>query len=88
MKEMNAQASRSQTHRAIRAVGVRARCVGVPAVVIQNSVEGLVLAGSEQCLQGLNVPDGVLQDLHFGQPLVRVGICAAFQRLEGLVDFA
>lgn len=75
---MNAQASRSWTHHAIGAVGARARRVGVPAVVLHNGVEGLVLAASEQCLQGLNVADGVPQDLHFGQPLVRVGVCAAF----------
>lgn len=56
--------------------------------MLQNGVEGLVLAASEQCLQGLYVADGVPQDLHFGQPLVRVGTCAALQRFEGLVDFA
>lgn len=80
--------SLKRLYRAIRAVGERARCIGVPAVVLQNGVEGLVLAGSEQCLQGLDVANGVPQNLHFGQPLVRVGVCAAFQRLEGLVNFA
>lgn len=88
MKEINAQASRYRTHHAIGAVGARARRVGVHAVVLQNGVERLVLAASEQCLQGIDVADGVPQDLHFGQPLVRVGVCATFQRLEGLVDFA
>lgn len=48
----------------------------------------VVLLASEQRLEGLDVTDGVSQDLHFGQPLVGVGGRASLEGLEGVVDFA
>lgn len=82
----------SDTHHAVRAVGPRAGGVGVSAVVLHHRVECVVLsaaaAAAQQRLQGLDVADGVTQDLHLGESLVRVRRRAALQRLERVVDFA
>lgn len=80
-----------QTHRAIGAVGAGAGRSGVRAAELQQRVEAVLLAAPQQRLQGLDVGDGVAQDFHFGQLLVRVlvpaGCCrAALQGLEGVVD--
>lgn len=48
----------------------------------------VVLLTPEQRLQGLNVTDGVSQDLHFGQPLVWVGGRASLEGLKSIVDFS
>ena len=40
----------------------------------------------KQLLQTLNVADGIPEDLHLGQPLVRVGRGAPLERVESLVD--
>lgn len=56
--------------------------------MLQHRVEPVVLPAAQQRLQGLDVADGVAQDLHFGQPLVGIGRRAALQGLEGIVDFA
>ncbi len=56
--------------------------------MLQHRVEAVVLPAAQQRLQGLDVADGVAQDLHFGQPLVGVGRRAPLQGLEGVVYFA
>lgn len=55
--------------------------------MLQNRVVVFLLT-PEQRLQRLNVTNGVSQNLHFGQPLVRVGGRASLEGLESVVDFA
>jgi len=71
----------------VRAVGVGAGGVRLPAVVFELRIEAVVLSGSQQRLQGLDVADCVSQDLHFWQSLVWVGGRAAFQRFKSIIDF-
>jgi hypothetical protein len=43
---------------------------------------------TQQSLQTFDVADGIAQDLHLWQSLVRVAGCAALERLESLINFA
>lgn len=55
--------------------------------MLQHRVISVLLL-PQQCLQALDVADGVAQDLHLGQALVGVGGGAALEGLKGLVDLA
>jgi len=78
-----------QTHHAIGAVGPRTGRVRVPAVVVHMDLEvRVVLSSAEQRLQGLDVADGVPEDLHLREPLVGVGGGTSLQCLKRIVDFA
>ena len=78
---------RGGTHRGVRAAGPRAGGVRIGSVGLQRRVEALLLS-PQQRLQGLDVADGVAQELHLGQPLVGVRGGAPLQRLQAVVDFA
>lgn len=55
--------------------------------MFQNGVVVFLLT-PEQRLQRLDITNGVSQNLHFGQSLVRVGGRASLEGLESVVDLA
>lgn len=61
---------------------------GAAGVCVMAAVDAVVPAAPQHRLQGLDVADGAAQNLHFGQPPLRVGRRAAPQSLKGIVDFA
>lgn len=72
-----------EAYHAIRAVGGGAG--GLGAALSGQAVIVLDLF-PQQLLKALNVADGIPEDLHLGESLVRVGCGAPLERLESLID--